>query len=330
MRALALIVSLLVLLTLAPASAAPAETGNRNGAKRTPTELWREFPLRTGQQGAAGRPRRAAANRSGPARSASGAKSDDGVNPLVWIAVLVGVAGVGLLARGARRRTGLGRGQIGAGSGSRRAESQQPGPAPHPQGAAANQALRALPPPAADPVEPARPLAPRSLPAPELESHPSTAPRARPAGGTRFVRSPAVAPIRRRVQGRRAFGYVTALDMSKEHRRDLTEQTKEIHRACRELGVSLTHVVSDIESPDQAPEDRPGLTRALERLAAGEADCLVVTELRRLAPTAEDWSRLGTLIDPNATRVVAIDVQLDTNAEQGEWELMPRTATPGR
>jgi DNA invertase Pin-like site-specific DNA recombinase len=63
--------------------------------------------------------------------------------------------------------------------------------------------------------------------------------------------------------------------------------------------------------------DRPGLTYALERVTKGEASCLVVSQLRRLSPSAADLGRILESIARNGGRLVALDVDVDTAVPAG-------------
>ena len=83
---------------------------------------------------------------------------------------------------------------------------------------------------------------------------------------------------------------------------------------------------------------RPGLTRALEEIAAGRARGLVIAEVRRVARSV---SALGSLVgwfrDAEAI-LIALDLELDTSTLSGrqtaatlialaEWERSPRSRT---
>ena len=63
---------------------------------------------------------------------------------------------------------------------------------------------------------------------------------------------------------------------------------------------------------------RPGLMYALETIAAGEASCLVVSGLDRLARSASDLGTLVEWFEQNGGRLVAVDLDLDTDTEAGQ------------
>ena len=57
---------------------------------------------------------------------------------------------------------------------------------------------------------------------------------------------------------------------------------------------------------------------ALETIAAGEASCLVVSGLDRLARSASDLGTLVEWFEHNGGRLVAVDLDLDTDTEAGQ------------
>jgi DNA invertase Pin-like site-specific DNA recombinase len=114
----------------------------------------------------------------------------------------------------------------------------------------------------------------------------------------------------------RALGYVSAADAGSQVA-DLDAQTEEIRAACIRNGFESVEVVRDFESHSGSYLERPGLTYAIERLEAGEANCLVVASLERLTRSA---AHLGTLIDrlgESRIRLVVLDIQLDTGNPDG-------------
>jgi DNA invertase Pin-like site-specific DNA recombinase len=99
---------------------------------------------------------------------------------------------------------------------------------------------------------------------------------------------------------------------------DLKEQVRAIQEACQGRGLTLVKVVRDVESHVSSDLRRPGLTFALDRLAAREASCLVVTSLERLTRTA---AHLGTMlgwIEECKARLVVLDLDLDTGTHEGK------------
>ena len=64
--------------------------------------------------------------------------------------------------------------------------------------------------------------------------------------------------------------------------------------------------------------ERPGLQYALDRLAEGEASCLIVSELERLSRSAADLGQIVEWLVERDYRLVAIDVRLDTGSPAGQ------------
>jgi peptidoglycan hydrolase-like protein with peptidoglycan-binding domain len=90
-----------------------------------------------------------------------------------------------------------------------------------------------------------------------------------------------------------------------------------IDEACRERDWELIQIVRDSASTTGHRSERPGLSFALERVAAGEASCLVV---QRLGHLARSVTELGGLLDwfteHDATLVIC-DIELDTSTTTG-------------
>ncbi|HEY6781545.1 MAG TPA: recombinase family protein [Thermoleophilaceae bacterium] len=123
---------------------------------------------------------------------------------------------------------------------------------------------------------------------------------------------------RRPVRGERALGYVTVSGPGEDGKVELRAQAERISKACRELELSLIQLVVDVEDA-RSPLDRPGAKRLFERLAAGEASCVVVTTLGWLVSCPDDWRLLRERVDTNVVRLIAIDIGLDTTAEPEVW-----------
>jgi DNA invertase Pin-like site-specific DNA recombinase/peptidoglycan hydrolase-like protein with peptidoglycan-binding domain len=117
--------------------------------------------------------------------------------------------------------------------------------------------------------------------------------------------------------GVRAVGYATAPRAEPAGGALVREQGAAIEDLCERHGWRLVELVRDVEEPRVRGLDRPGLTYALERLASGEASCLVVSQLRRLSPSAADLGRILELIARNGGRLVALDVDVDTAVPAG-------------
>ena len=113
----------------------------------------------------------------------------------------------------------------------------------------------------------------------------------------------------------RAIGYVSV--PATDDRAALDEQASKIEELCRSRGWQLLHVVRDVENGHPKGLERPGLQYALDRLAAGHASCLVVSELERLSRSASDLGQVVEWVVGNDHRLVAIDMRLDTASTSG-------------
>jgi DNA invertase Pin-like site-specific DNA recombinase len=113
--------------------------------------------------------------------------------------------------------------------------------------------------------------------------------------------------------GSRVIGYLTSPD-DRRHKDD-GESAAAIDAACERCRWNLVEVVRDTnEGPTLG---RPGLRYALERIAQGEAQALVMSELERLSRSIVE---LGTLLawfrDADAT-LIALDLDVDTSTPEG-------------
>jgi DNA invertase Pin-like site-specific DNA recombinase len=114
-----------------------------------------------------------------------------------------------------------------------------------------------------------------------------------------------------------AIGYASASGSKDRAAAAMCEQRETIERRCTEGDLELLELVGDREPKDRKALDRPGLTHALERLAAGEARCLVVCGLDHLSRSVAELSQLLRWMDRLGVRLVAIDLDLDTATESG-------------
>jgi DNA invertase Pin-like site-specific DNA recombinase len=103
---------------------------------------------------------------------------------------------------------------------------------------------------------------------------------------------------------------------------EVEAQRLEIQKACQGLGLELVDLVSDHESGG-GDQERPGLSRAFERIASGEASCLIVSELERLSPEVPGLARIVDRLQRGRVRLIAIDVGLDTATASGRLAVSP-------
>lgn len=108
----------------------------------------------------------------------------------------------------------------------------------------------------------------------------------------------------------------------------------ELFDSCRERGwelrLALAHARPDLQ-PASAGEtepvpherqsgkslDRPGLRQALERIAAGSADGLIVAKLDRLSRSVIDFVLLLEWMSEADATLVALDLAIDTSTPSG-------------
>lgn len=115
----------------------------------------------------------------------------------------------------------------------------------------------------------------------------------------------------------RVVGYVS-IPKSDNDRDSLDTQASAIEHLCAKRGWELLQVVRDVENGNPKGLERPGLQYALDRLAQGEAACLVVSELERLSRSAADLGQIVEWLVERDCRLVAIDVRLDTGSSAGQ------------
>jgi hypothetical protein len=149
-----------------------------------------------------------------------------------------------------------------------------------------------------EPWDAGEPVAPAfSTPAPEEE-------RAAPV---RLVEVPQPEPPTR------VIGYMTTASeaWSDEHERSLAD----IEAACEASSWNLLEIVWDRANGKTL--ERPGLSHALEEIAAGEAGGLVVKDLQRLSRSPYDLGALMAWFREADATLVALDLELDTSTPEG-------------
>jgi peptidoglycan hydrolase-like protein with peptidoglycan-binding domain/DNA invertase Pin-like site-specific DNA recombinase len=119
------------------------------------------------------------------------------------------------------------------------------------------------------------------------------------------------------LDGVRALGYVSTEANGDPEASAMREQATAIDSLCERRGWRLVEVVRDVEAAGGGSLRRPGLMYAVERIAKGEATCLVVSQLNRLSNSAADLSRVLESLGRTGGRLVVMDVGLDTASEAG-------------
>jgi DNA invertase Pin-like site-specific DNA recombinase len=111
--------------------------------------------------------------------------------------------------------------------------------------------------------------------------------------------------------GEPVIGYVTVnQDPAREH-----EAFIAIEAACDKAGWQLEEIVRDRDTGRMV--GRPGLTNALERIAAGHARGLIVNDTANLARSLADLGALLEWFRDAEAALVALDLDLDTGTIHG-------------
>ena len=114
-----------------------------------------------------------------------------------------------------------------------------------------------------------------------------------------------------------ALGYAS-MPESAEEADLLRNHAAEIDELCERRGWELLEVVHDKEWGNGKALTRPGFDYAIGRISRGEAACLVVPRLDRLAGSVGELGRIIATVRRNGGRLVVMDVGLDTATSHGE------------
>ena len=117
---------------------------------------------------------------------------------------------------------------------------------------------------------------------------------------------------------------------------DLRRQVGVIERLCARRDWALVSVVYDLGPAKGRSLGRPALSGALQRLVAGEATCLVVTDVRHLCRSVAEVGGVLEAIERAGARLVSLEPPIDTGTQAGrvgarilsavsEWERMRST-----
>jgi len=120
------------------------------------------------------------------------------------------------------------------------------------------------------------------------------------------------------------------------HGPDVQRQAAMIMRLCARIDWQLVSLVYEGGPAKGRALNRPALVGAIERLAAGEVTCLVVTDLRNLYRSVAEMGGVLEAIDRAGGRMVSLKPLIDTGTEAGrttaavlgsvsEWERMQAT-----
>ena len=113
-----------------------------------------------------------------------------------------------------------------------------------------------------------------------------------------------------------ALGYTTLPGKTGHDERAFDGAIKAIGRRCADLGLDLIDVVHEGQVEGKAL-DRPGLSALIERIAAGEAGCLVVGALGQLSHSVAELGALVNWLERNQVRLITVELELDTASSGG-------------
>jgi DNA invertase Pin-like site-specific DNA recombinase len=97
----------------------------------------------------------------------------------------------------------------------------------------------------------------------------------------------------------------------------LVRQTRAIRGRAGKLACELVEVVREREPKAGRALNRAGLSHVIERLAAGDASCLVVSGLERLSRSVAELGTIVQWLEENEVRLVAVELDLDTASPGG-------------
>ncbi len=97
----------------------------------------------------------------------------------------------------------------------------------------------------------------------------------------------------------------------------LDEQKRAIERDAKRLGMEIVEVVREREPKTGGALDRAGLSYVIERIAAGDATCVVVSALDKLSRSVSELGTIVQWLERNHVRLVAVDIELDTASPGG-------------
>ena len=116
----------------------------------------------------------------------------------------------------------------------------------------------------------------------------------------------------------RALGYAAASSDDPELRKRLAGSAAAIGAWCdASVRWELTTVVHDTLRPQGRAGNRPALDYALERIAGGDADAIVLARLRDLTDSVAELGGLLRRLHDAGGSLVALDFRIDTSTEAG-------------
>jgi DNA invertase Pin-like site-specific DNA recombinase len=150
-----------------------------------------------------------------------------------------------------------------------------------------------------------RPVAGQSVYAPDMADLARLEPEAE--------EPPAVAPA---VVVTNALGYAMLPVGSGGQQVDHEAAVQAIRRRAADLALDVVQIVHEPEIEGKAL-DRPGFSALIERIAAGDAGCLIVGSLGQLSHSVSELGTIVNWLERNRIRLITVDLELDTASSGG-------------
>ena len=121
-------------------------------------------------------------------------------------------------------------------------------------------------------------------------------------------------------QTQRVIGYCrVSTDEQADSRGGLDAQVAAITDAARLRGAILAGIIEDAGVSGGTPwHERPGLSQAIQRIEAGEADILAVARIDRLSRSLADFATILERSRRKRWNLLALDAAVDTSTASGE------------
>jgi DNA invertase Pin-like site-specific DNA recombinase len=126
-------------------------------------------------------------------------------------------------------------------------------------------------------------------------------------------KSPAVATA---ALALRALGYDMPPFEANADQDEADGRVEAIERRCAGLGLELVETIREGQIEGKALE-RPGLSSLFERIANGDAGCLVVGSLGALSHSVAELGTIVDWLDRNNIRLITVDLELDSATPGG-------------
>lgn len=124
---------------------------------------------------------------------------------------------------------------------------------------------------------------------------------------------PAVAPA---VVVTNALGYAMLPVGSGDQQVDHEAAVQAIRRRAADLALDVVQIIHEPEVEGKAL-DRPGFSALIERIAAGDAGCLIVGSLGQLSHSVSELGTIVNWLERNRIRLITVDLELDTASSGG-------------